>query len=55
MKDKKEKKRYKEEERIFDEVDLGYDKEYFDSDIGMQCKRISYCSCDCDKCQAIIL
>lgn len=44
------KKKEKEEEKVFDEVDLGYDKEYFDSSMGMQCKRISYCSCDCDLC-----
>ena len=40
----------KEREKILKEVDLGYHGEYFNSGVKMQCKRISYCSCDCDLC-----
>jgi hypothetical protein len=38
------------------EVEMGLFEEYLDSespDMLMSCKRISYCSCNCDRCSLI--
>jgi len=41
-----------DQETIFKEVDLNYSNEFYDNGIGIGCRCISHCSCDCDRCMA---
>lgn len=41
-------------EIIEKEVEMGFFENYLDGFSGDGCKRINYCSCDCDRCTCLI-